>query len=153
MHIRAAAAHLRRRSNQAFAPFGMTTDQYVLLTVLTEHRKATQQDLVAHCFSDTATIGAMVCLLEAKGLVTRMPHPQDRRALNVQLTQAGHRLAKELRRSSSKLRAELTSLFSAQELPLLIEFLARLAGAMRPAVRSTSSARSPRPHLTTDESP
>jgi DNA-binding MarR family transcriptional regulator len=149
MHIRAAAVHLRRRSNQAFAPFGMTTDQYVLLTVLTEHRKATQQDLVARCFSDTATIGAMASLLEAKGLVTRMPHAQDRRALNVQLTQAGRRLAKELRRSSSDLRAELTSLFSAQELPMLIEFLGRLAGAMRPALRRTSSARSSRPYRTT----
>jgi len=150
MHIRAAAAHLRRRSNQAFAPFGMTTDQYVLLTVLTEHRKATQQDLVGWCFSDTATIGAMVSLLELKGLLSRTPHPRDRRALNVRLTQAGRRLAKELRRSSSNLRAELTSLFSAQELPMLIEFLGRLAGAMRPALRSTSSARSPRPHGTTD---
>jgi DNA-binding MarR family transcriptional regulator len=151
MHIRAAAAHLRRRSNQAFAAFGMTTDQYVLLTVLAEHRKATQQELVGWCFSDTATIGAMVSLLEVKGLVTRTPHPQDRRALNVRLTQPGLGLAKEMRRSSSNLRAELTSLFSKQELPLLLEFLARMAGAMRPAGRRTSGVRSHRQHLTSDE--
>ena len=146
MHVRAAAAHLRRRSNQVFAAYGMTTDQYVLLTVLTERRKATQQELVGWCFSDTATIGAMVSLLEVKGLVTRTPHPQDRRALNVQLTQAGRRLAKELRRSSSNLRTELTSLFTEEELPMLIGFLARLAGAMRPDGRRTSSPRSPGPH-------
>lgn len=137
MRVRAAAAHLRRRSNLTFATFGMTTDQYVLLTVLVEEGKMTQQELVAHCFSDTATIGAMVFLLETKGLVKRTPHPRDRRALSVSLTGAGRRLARQMRNSSAGVRADLMRLFSEQELATLMEFLARLAGAMRPTPRRT----------------
>jgi DNA-binding MarR family transcriptional regulator len=137
MHLRAAYAHLRRSSNLVFAPFGMTSDQYVLLTVLKEHGEATQQELVRRCCSDAATIGTMLSLLEAKGLVIRKPHPRDRRAMNVRLTRPGVRLAEEMRRSSSRLRAEMAALFNKQELRTLIEFLDRLAGAMRPPARRT----------------
>jgi DNA-binding MarR family transcriptional regulator len=135
MRLRAAYAHLRRRSNQAFVSFGMSSDQYVLLTVLAQYGEATQQELVRYCYSDTATMGTMLSLLEAKGLIRRTPHPQDGRARTVRLSRAGGRLAEKMRQSSSSLRAELASLFSHEELPRLLEFLERLAGAMRPPTR------------------
>jgi DNA-binding MarR family transcriptional regulator len=141
MHLRAAHAHLRRRSNLAFSAFGMTADQYVLLTVLEESGEATQQELVRQCYSDTATIGTMVALLEAKGLVTRTPHPRDGRAMSVKLTTPGRRLTKEMTQASSSVRTHMAALFNEQELQALIEFLDRLAGAMPPLVRR--SARPP----------
>jgi DNA-binding MarR family transcriptional regulator len=149
MHLRAASAHLRRRSNLAFAQFGMTTDQYVLLTVLAEHSQATQQELVAGCFSDTATIGTMLTLLESKGLVTRTPHPRDGRALSVGLTRAGRRLAQDMRQSSADLRADLVALFQQKELETLIEYLGRVAGALRPAARKNALLRRRRSKLNT----
>jgi DNA-binding MarR family transcriptional regulator len=135
MRLRAAYAHLRRRSNVAFAPFGMTSDQYVLLMVLAQMGEATQQQLVRSCFSDTATIGTMLSLLKAKGLITRMPHPRDGRAWSVKLTGPGRHMAEEMRRASARLRTELAGLFTEKELPLLIEFLGRLAAAMPPPAR------------------
>jgi DNA-binding MarR family transcriptional regulator len=138
MHLRAAHAHLRRRSNLVFSRYGMTADQYVLLSVLAEGGEATQQDLVRRCYSDTATIGTMVSLLETKGLVTRMPHSRDGRALSVELTRTGRRLAADMKKASSSLRADLSGLFNEQELQKLIEFLDRLAGAMRPPRRRTN---------------
>jgi DNA-binding MarR family transcriptional regulator len=131
MHLRAAHSRLRRRSNLAFSRFGMTADQYVLLSVLASKGEATQQQLVRRCFSDTATIGTMVSLLEAKGLLSRTPHPRDRRARSVALTSIGRKLAEDMRRSSSRLRANLVGLFEEQELRTLMEFLERLTGAMR----------------------
>jgi DNA-binding MarR family transcriptional regulator len=142
MHLRAAYTHLRRRSNLAFAPFGMTADQYVLLTVLAQSGDATQQELVRRCYSDTATIGAMLSLLEAKGLVARKPHPHDGRAWSVRLTQSGRYLAEEMRQASRNIRAELAALFNQQELQKLIEFLGRLAGAMPPPGRRASASAS-----------
>jgi DNA-binding MarR family transcriptional regulator len=138
MNLRAAYAHLRRRSTQVFSSFGMSSDQYVLLTVLAQHGEATQQELVRRSYSDTATIGTMLSLLQAKGLVTRTPHPQDGRALSVKLTRAGRHLEKQMRHSSSSLRAELAGLFNELELETLIKFLDRLARAMRPPRRRSS---------------
>src|SRR3974390_1206200 len=103
MHLRAAYAHLRRRSNLAFSSYGMTADQYVLLSVLAQEGEATQQELVRRCYSDTATIGTIVSLLETKGLVTRTPHPRDGRARSVRLTRPGGRLAADMKKSSSSL--------------------------------------------------
>jgi len=142
MHLRAAYAHLRRRSNLTFSSFGMSSDQYVLLAVLAEDGEATQQHLVRRCYSDTATIGTMVSLLEAKGLVTRTPDPQDGRALRVKLTASGLRLAKEMRRSSSAIRVQLAAIFNQKERQSLVEFLDRIAKAMRPPGRKTAATQS-----------
>jgi DNA-binding MarR family transcriptional regulator len=126
----------------------MTADQYVLLSVLVSSGEATQQELVRRCYSDTATIGTMLSLLEAKRLVTRTPHPRDGRALNVKLTRAGRNLAEEMRQSSSSVRVGLSTLFNEQELRTLLEFLDRLAGAMQPPRRKSAESRS-RPLKTT----
>src|SRR6476659_467645 len=104
MRMRAAYAHLRRSTNLALSSFGMTSDQFVLLTVLAEAGEATQQDLVRRCYSDTATIGTMVSLLERKRLLTRAPHPHDRRARAVKLTVSGRGLAEAMRVASARLR-------------------------------------------------
>ena len=117
---------------------------FVLLTVLAQQGDATQQELVRLCYSDTATIGTMLSLLEQKGRVTRTPHPEDGRALSVRLTPSGRRLAEKMRQSSSGLRTELATLFTEAELGTLIEFLNRLAGAMHPPARKTTLSRSRR---------
>jgi len=145
MNLRAAYAHLRRRSNLVFAPFEMTSDQYVLLTVLAQQGEATQQELVRECYSDTATIGTMVARLQEKGLISRTPHPKDGRAWRVGLTRSGQRLTEAMRRSSSRLRAKLVRLFNERELQMLMEFLARLAGALRPPARRAAPSKRQRP--------
>ena len=145
MHLRGAYANLRRHSNRVFLPFGMTSDQYVLLAVLAHDKEATQQELVRRCYSDTATMGTMLSLLEAKGLVTRKPHPRDGRAWRVELSPAGRMLTEKMRRSSSRLRAELATLFEEQELRILLELLERLAGAMRSGSRRGKAVSTRRP--------
>ena len=108
--------------------------------MLAEDGEATQQQLVRRCYSDTATIGTMVSLLESRKLVTRKPHPHDGRARSVRLTRAGRSLAEAMRRSSSDLRISLAALFEKQELRTLNLLLERLAGAMPPPGRRTVGA-------------
>jgi DNA-binding MarR family transcriptional regulator len=144
MQLRAAYAHLRRGSSVIFGPFGLTSDQYVLLWALARAGEATQQELVRRSCSDTATIGTMLTLLEKKGLVKRTRHPSDGRAWHVRLTRKGSSLVEEMTRSSAAFRANLVGLFSEGELRALGEFLERLAGAMRPPERTTAAARARR---------
>lgn len=145
MSLRAAYSHLRRESSAVFSPFNMTSDQYVLLFVLEQTGEATQQELVKRCYSDTATIGAMVALLETKGLLKRTPHPRDRRARSVKLTRAGTTLAREMSHASAALRARIVALFQDEELRAFISLLDRLAEAMQPPSRNTRRARRRRP--------
>lgn len=123
----------------------MTTDQYVLLTVLKRQGEASQEELARLCYSDTATIGTMIVLLESKELVVRTRHPKDRRAWSVQLTPRGQLLADKMRRCSQPLRARLAHLFQPSELALLMELLGRVADALRPSRRRSSSSRQLKP--------
>lgn len=149
MRLRAAYARMRRQSNLAFSEFGMTTDQFVLMTVLYRDGEASQQELVQRCFSDTATIGAMVVLLESKGLVSRKPHPEDGRAWSVELTATGQDLTKQMNDASSEIRIKLARLFSSQESMMFMEYLERLSGSIelpkrKSAIRKLSNKAEPR---------
>jgi len=141
MGLRAAYSMLRRGSNLALAPLGISSDQYVLLAVLAREEALTQQDLVRRCFSDTATLGSMVGLLEARGLLAREPDPEDGRAWRVSLTAAGRALAEEARILSSALRARMAAAFTPRELRALTDSLGRLAEAIPPPERKSKRAR------------
>jgi hypothetical protein len=60
---------------------------------------------------------------------------RDGRARHVKLTYAGRTLAEKMRRRSCGLRANLVALFDEQEFRTMLEFLERVAGAMRPPGR------------------
>lgn len=141
MRLRAAYAGLRRRSHAVFAPLDLTSDQYVLLTVLARGGTATQQELARRCASESATIAAMVSLLETRRLVEREPHPEDGRAWRVGLTPAGARVTERMRRRSAGLRANLAALFAPAEFGAFLEYLDRVAGALTPPARRSRSRR------------
>ena len=75
-----------------FAQFGVTADQYVLLSVLEDKNGITQTEIGDRMASDANTIGAMLKLLEEKKLIRREKCEADGRARRVHLTAAGHRL-------------------------------------------------------------
>ena len=76
----AAYLMLHRQSDAAFAPHGVTADQFVLLARLSEGEALTQKELAIRMPSDPSTVRAMLVLLEERGLVRRDPHPTDGRA-------------------------------------------------------------------------
>ncbi len=87
--LEAYEAELRRR-------FGLTRLQVAVLTMLTERPMlplaAIRKALVAHA----ATLGQSIDELRRKGLVIVRTDPDDRRARNVGLTEAGTALVAEL---------------------------------------------------------
>lgn len=137
MRLRGAYSFFRRRANLALAPLGMSSDQFVLLAVLAKNGPATQQELVRRCHSDATTLGAMLVLLETKGLVKRKAHARDGRSWIVSLSKAGEALQKDLWNCGDSVRAELEVLFSPGEKRLLLELLDRIIEAMRPQRRRT----------------
>ncbi len=80
---------------QALQPFGLTHVQFVLLATLTwlGAEPPTQQQLAHHAGTDPMMTSQVLRTLEAKGLLTRPPHPTDGRARRVEVTTAGRDLA------------------------------------------------------------
>jgi DNA-binding MarR family transcriptional regulator len=130
MRIRVAYLALHRRTNAELAPFGLTADQFVLLTCLAAGEGATQKELLGRTGSDPNTMSEMLARLEAKGLVERKRHAEDGRARCVSLTRRGRQVQGILWEGSAALRAKLESLFAPEVLDSLVAGLDRVAIAM-----------------------
>jgi DNA-binding MarR family transcriptional regulator len=73
-------------------PFELTHVQFVLLASLTwlaADNMVTQRALADHAAMDPMMTSQVLRALEARGLVRRLPHPDDRRAMLVEVTDAG----------------------------------------------------------------
>jgi MarR family transcriptional regulator, lower aerobic nicotinate degradation pathway regulator len=131
--LRAAYLALHRRSDAAFAPRGVTADQFVLLATLARGGNAlTQRELARRMSSDPSTVRAMLVLLEHRGLVERDTHPADARARTVALTLAGTRMFRQLREAGEPIRAQVLGALRPGEAETLVWLLARVAEALNP---------------------
>jgi DNA-binding MarR family transcriptional regulator len=80
----------------ALKPFGLTHVQFVLLAGLTwlgSEGPVTQRQLADQVASDPMMTSQVLRALEERGLVRRMPHPEDRRARALAVTDDGRDLA------------------------------------------------------------
>lgn len=69
--------------------------------------------------------------LEAKDLLCRKPHPQDRRALRIELTPAGKTLCGQLTECSDRVAATVQSSLKLSERKQLHDFLRRILQTLR----------------------
>jgi DNA-binding MarR family transcriptional regulator len=108
MALRAAYLSLHRRFNNSLEIHcGITADQFVALTILTERDGISQRELALLLASDTSTISALVRRLEERGLLRRPVDKSDARVRGLSLTEAGRRLQRKAWRRSAPLHAAL----------------------------------------------
>lgn len=91
-----AAKHLRRIERMTVNKAGLTPPQYHLLRTLWEKNKLALKDLADASNCTRATITGLVDGLEEKGLVRRIPNPDDRRSLLAELTTEGEALREQM---------------------------------------------------------
>jgi DNA-binding MarR family transcriptional regulator len=130
MALRDAYLALHRRTDALMAKSGITADQFVVLSALTEGDAVTQRELVARTSSDPNTLRAMLVLLERQQLIERRPHPTDGRARGVSLTPKGRRLFRNLWKQSDSLRGRLVAALAPDDATLTVAQLRRLAAVM-----------------------
>jgi DNA-binding MarR family transcriptional regulator len=127
MALRSAYLAMHRLSDAALsADGGVTADQFVVLCVLAEQDRLTQQELARLTSSDPNTMRAMLVLLEKRGLLNRQQHPADGRARSVVLTRKGRELHARLWTRSQAVRNRLEALFDADDSEKLVELLGRI---------------------------
>lgn len=102
--------------NASFERDGLTPARAHLLWVLQERGRSTQRVLADALRVSPRNITGLVDGLEGSGLVVRRPHPGDRRATLVVLTDEGARIAGEMVRGRAELAAGLFGPLTAGEL-------------------------------------
>jgi DNA-binding MarR family transcriptional regulator len=128
--LRSAYLAMHRKTEAQFAPYGVTADQFVLLSTLSRGNAITQRELARRMPSDPSTVRAMLVLLETQGLVERDVHPSDSRARTVALTAAGKRKFRQLWNASKSIRTKLFEAIHPDDAVEFIRILTRIAESM-----------------------
>lgn len=110
----------------ALAEAGGTLPTWLILLELKRERRRTQQELARAVGIEGATLTRHLDALEDAGLVERVPHPDDRRATRVELTENGEKMFQRLRRAAAAFDRRLRDGFSDDELAELRGLLERL---------------------------
>lgn len=76
--------------------FGLTSVQALTLLTVKQHSQRSMSDFCKLYECDASNITGIIDGLEQKGLVSRQPHPGDRRVKIIHLEPAGHDLQKHL---------------------------------------------------------
>ena len=120
------------RDRDRICCFDVSVSQCYALEGLVRRGAMTLNDLAAYLYLDKSTASRVVDALERKGYVTRLPHPQDRRAVLLEATSPGRELEGRIRESILAEERQLLADFTPevrQSMTVLIRRLARAAAA------------------------
>jgi DNA-binding MarR family transcriptional regulator len=106
---------MRTAFDRRVRSLGLTRAQWLVLTRLHRHGSASQTELADLMEIEKPSAGRLIDRLEAKGWVTRRPHPTDRRINRIQLTPAAERVHKRIWKLAQTMVADALSGLTARE--------------------------------------
>ena len=112
--------------DQQLEPSGLTNAQWVPLYKLFIGKASTVAALAGECHLDAGAMTRLLDRLEAKGLCRRVRSLEDRRVVNIELTDAGRDAAKDIPAALSQVQNAHLSGFSIEEFETLKGFLHRI---------------------------
>ncbi|GGO86939.1 MarR family winged helix-turn-helix transcriptional regulator [Wenjunlia tyrosinilytica] len=107
--LRAAVLRLSRRLRHQRVDESLSPTEMSVLGTLTRCGSATPGELARKEHVQPPSMTRIVAMLEAKGLVSREPHPDDRRQIVVSQTEQAEAILEESRRRRNAWLAELAS--------------------------------------------
>jgi DNA-binding MarR family transcriptional regulator len=114
--IYAVSAIMRKVSDRALAPWGLTVAQAPVLVILREAgRPIMITEVARRLLLETPSVTTMVDRLTERGLVERVKDPKDRRKTLVALTRKGKRLVETIREPGHQLEEEMFGSLDAVE--------------------------------------
>jgi len=124
--ILAAATDIRRVYDERFSVIDLTLSLASLLCYLDDFGPVSQTRAADHLHQGRAVTGTQIDRLAERGLIERLPDPNDRRVWLVQLTAAGKKLAAEAVKIDVVVRNELRAGIPREDRQALANVLVRL---------------------------
>jgi DNA-binding MarR family transcriptional regulator len=116
-----------KQFGERLAQLGLTTRMWGALNVLDAEGPTTQQFLGKCTGIDPSSMVATIDDLESQGLVERRPHPSDRRAHSLHVTDQGREALTRGRQLARGAQEDLLAPLSREERKLLHDLLLKLA--------------------------
>lgn len=121
------ANRISRAFARAYAErFGLTIPEWRVMAVLGTGGPLAAAAIVERTAMDKVKVSRAVAALEAKGLLERRPHPEDRRSALLELSAAGATVFEQIVPLARALEAELTAVLGPEDRATLARLLTRL---------------------------
>lgn len=130
--VRSAWLGMRTAIGAELKEFGLSTSQYATLMIVQDHPGLSNADIGRKVSSSRQSANQMLAGLERDGLIERLPHPDDRRTQQIQITEAGRALLKQARIAVARREAELEAGFSQEQRAAVRAWLEGIAEACAP---------------------
>ena len=121
--------HLAEDFVHRLRPFGVEPRTYAVLKALVEEDGLSQRQLSTQLGIHRNVMVTVIDKLESQGLVKRMPHPGDRRAFAVTLTDKARELLPALDAEGRAQEDEITASLTAAERKSVLHELQRMSAA------------------------
>ena len=115
----------------------ISVSQCRAMQLLAEHGRMTLNDLAAGLYADKSTVSRVVDALERKEYARRKSHPEDKRAVHVEITHRGRGLVERIEDDLAIRHAGLLSEFSPYVRQAALRLLIQLAEAAAQSVDTT----------------
>jgi DNA-binding MarR family transcriptional regulator len=125
--LRQAQAATRLAMERSLAELGVTSPQFVVLTMLKAYPGLSGAELARVAMLTPQTVGVIIRNLERDGAIRKTPHPVHRRALQWTVTQRGATLLDKCRRHAQAVERRLAAGLSAGAQRLIRRWLAKIA--------------------------
>jgi DNA-binding MarR family transcriptional regulator len=125
--LRQAQAATRLTMERALGELGITTPQFVVLTMLKAYPGLSGADLARVALLTPQTVGVIIRNLERVSAIRKTPHPIHGRVLQWTLTRRGAVLLDKCRRHVNAVERRLTSSLSRAAQVAVRRWLARIA--------------------------
>lgn len=120
-----------RALTEAVGPLGLAPAQFMTLLELWDEDGLTQAELVARLDVEQATMAGTLGRMERDGLITRAPHPGDRRAQIVRLTDRARALRAPATRAAAAVNARALSGLSPDKAAEIVPMLRQIIETLR----------------------
>jgi DNA-binding MarR family transcriptional regulator len=124
--------------NSRFRRFGLTGSTFNVLMILDgAPEPLSPHELGERLLVTRGTVTGLLDTLQKQALITRIPHPEDRRMLLIELTDAGRALLRRVWRELVPAQDELLSILSEDEKQTLVRLLGKLEGRLMTRIRGS----------------
>lgn len=143
-----AARDVRAVYDMWFEPLGLNLSQAQILGFVEANGPMNQTQLAAALVLGRAAVGSVIDQLEARGLVRRVPDPDDGRVWLVENTTDGDNLAAEVEEVDLELRAILRCGISRQDRQQAADLAIRMSANTQKAIELGKQKRANKPDST-----
>ncbi len=129
---------IRGFSTQTFSEknFGLTPDQYVILSLLCENSEINyQRQLAEIMFKDRANMARIIDIMKKNNLIEKLPDTHGRKIYKLVVTDKGKELKNKVFQTDIELRKAITKDISSEELNIMFNTLEKINKNIRDKVK------------------